>query len=54
MLAECLNEIGSHGESLQFLNQVRRRSGLKDYTIINQENRTKKCDSARKKDRIRF
>jgi len=35
MLAECLNETGASGESQVFLNQVRKRAGLTDFTSSN-------------------
>ena len=37
MLAECLNETGATGESIQYLNQVRKRAGLSDFTSTNQK-----------------
>jgi hypothetical protein len=36
MLAECLNEIGTSGEAIQYLNQVRKRAGLTDFGNTNQ------------------
>jgi len=35
MLAECLNELGNSGEALQYLNQVRNRAGLAQFSNTN-------------------